>query len=196
MWYILFASCFYIDIYCIMGCYYLFWYNTYAFSLLSYKVYKKMENVGSWNSTLEKEQIWGTYSAQLQKSWKSTKNYFGIYKKYWAKKIPQGTHQEATSLGARPCGLWATWQALGAHFMLNEGFWRGKKIKRKFSGWSTAVSRRNLGRTNLGLWRSYSAGKLPSGRGKSKPSSSPTILSSRGGQYPSTSSPKPSPLKP
>ena len=27
-------------------------------------------------------------------------NYFGIYKKYWAKKIPEGTHQVATSLGA------------------------------------------------------------------------------------------------
>ena len=71
-----------------------------------------------------------------------------------------------------------------------------EKIRRNLSGRSAAVSRRNLGRTNLGLWRSCSAGKLPSGRGKSKPSSSPTILSSRGGQYPSTSSPKPSPLKP
>ena len=26
-------------------------------------------------------------------------------KKYWAKKIPEGTHQEATSLGARPIPL-------------------------------------------------------------------------------------------
>ena len=29
-------------------------------------------------------------------------NYFGIYKKYWAKKYQRGTHQVATSLGARP----------------------------------------------------------------------------------------------
>ena len=29
-------------------------------------------------------------------------NYFGIYKTYWVKKIPKGTHQVATSLGARP----------------------------------------------------------------------------------------------
>ena len=37
-------------------------------SLLFYKVYMKRENVGSWNSRLEKEQILETYSAQLQKS--------------------------------------------------------------------------------------------------------------------------------
>jgi hypothetical protein len=41
---------------------------------------------------LEKEQILETYSAQLQKSWKFMKNYFGIYKNYWEKKIPEGNH--------------------------------------------------------------------------------------------------------
>jgi hypothetical protein len=40
-----------------MGCYYTVWYNTYAFSLLFYKVYMKRENAGSGNSGLEKEQI-------------------------------------------------------------------------------------------------------------------------------------------
>ena len=69
--------------------------------LLFYKIYMKRENAGSWNSGLEKEQILETYSAQLQKSCKFTENYFGKYKKYWAKKIPEGTHQEATSLGVR-----------------------------------------------------------------------------------------------
>src|SRR3989337_2289793 len=33
-----------------MGCYYTLWYNTYAFSLLFYKIYMKRENAGSWNS--------------------------------------------------------------------------------------------------------------------------------------------------
>ena len=42
--------------------------NTYAYSLLFYKVYIKRENAGSWDSGLEKEQILETYSAQLQKS--------------------------------------------------------------------------------------------------------------------------------
>ena len=51
-----------------MGCYYTLYYNTYAYSLLFYKVYMKRENAGSWNSRLEKEQILETYSAQLQKS--------------------------------------------------------------------------------------------------------------------------------
>jgi hypothetical protein len=161
-WYVHFASCFYIDIYCIMGCYYTLYHNTYAFSLLFYKVYMKRENAGSWNSGLEKEQIWETYSAQLQKSWKSTENYFGIYKKYWAKKAPEGGHQPSTRVGARPTPwarlptLWAPWQASSAHLLLYGVFWP-EKIKRKLTGWSAAVSRRNLGRTNLGLRRSCSA---------------------------------------
>ena len=42
--------------------------NTYAYSLLFYKVYMKRGNAGSWNSGLEKEQILETYYAHLQKS--------------------------------------------------------------------------------------------------------------------------------
>ena len=42
--------------YCIMGCYYTLCHNTYAYSLLFYKVYIRRENAGSWNSGLEKEQ--------------------------------------------------------------------------------------------------------------------------------------------
>ena len=58
-----------------------------------------------------------------------------------------------------------------------------EKIRRKLSGRSASVSRRNLGRTNLGLRRSCSAGETSLREGKSSPSSSPLILSSRGGQY-------------
>ena len=72
VWYVHFASCFYIDIYCIMDCYFTLCHNTYGYSLLFYKVYIRRENAGSWNSGLEKEQILETYSAQLQKSWNST----------------------------------------------------------------------------------------------------------------------------
>ena len=68
MGYVHFASCFYIDIYCIMGCYYTLCHNTYAYSLLFYKVYMKSENAGSWDSGLEKEQILETYYVQLQRS--------------------------------------------------------------------------------------------------------------------------------
>ena len=72
----------YIDIYCIMGCYYMLCHNTYAYSLLFYKVYMKRKNAGNWDSGLEKEQILETYSAQLQNSRNSTKVNFGINKKY------------------------------------------------------------------------------------------------------------------
>ena len=106
-WYVHFASCFYINSYCIMGCYYALCHNTYAYSLLFYKVYMKRENAGSWNSVLEKEQILETYSAQLQKSWNSTEVIFRNNKKYWAKKIPEGAHTLATRVGGAPPASWA-----------------------------------------------------------------------------------------
>ena len=86
-----------------MGCYYTLCHNTYAYSLLFYKVYMKRENAGSWNSGLEKEQILETYSTQLQKSWNFTKVSFGIYKKYWAKKAPKGSHPSSMRVGGAPC---------------------------------------------------------------------------------------------
>ena len=61
-----------------MGYYYTLYHNTYAYSLLFYKVYMKRENADSWNSGLEKEQILETYSAQLQKSWNFMKHVFEI----------------------------------------------------------------------------------------------------------------------
>ena len=85
-----------------MGCYYTLCHNTYAYSLLFYKAYMKRGNAGSWDSGLEKEQILETYSAQLQKSWNFTEVISRIYKKYWAKKIPEEAHTLATRVGARP----------------------------------------------------------------------------------------------
>ena len=67
------------------GCYYTLCHNTYAYSLLFYKVYMKRENAVSWNSGLEKEQILETYSAQLQMSWNSPSIFYGIFNKYWRK---------------------------------------------------------------------------------------------------------------
>ena len=79
-----------------MGCYYTLCHNTYAFSLLFYKVYMKRETADSWNFGLEKEKILETYSAQLQKSWNYMKLSFGIYKNYWAKEAPEGGHPPST----------------------------------------------------------------------------------------------------
>ena len=85
----------------------MFCHNTYAFSLLFYKVYMKRENAGSWNSGLEKEQTLETYSAQLKK----TRNFTGLclrkYKKYLAKEDHQGGHHVSTRVeGAHPTS-WA-----------------------------------------------------------------------------------------
>ena len=175
--------------------------NTYAYPLLFYKVYMKRENAGSWNSGLEKEQILETYSAQLQKSWNSTEVIFGINNKYWAKKVPEGGHPPSTRVGARPTPLGVPLprgppgRPPVPIFFYMKSFVE-EKIISNLSGRDSAATRRNLGGTNLGLRQSCSARESPSGRRKSSPSSSPTILSSGGGQSPSTSSPAPSPLKP
>ena len=121
-----------------MGCYYTLCHNTYAYSLLFYKVYMKRENVGSWKSGLEKEQILETYSAQLQKSSNFTEAVFGINKKYWRKDQPEGAHTLATRVGARPTPWartpvsWAPWLASGAHLLLYEVFYPRKKSEGSF----------------------------------------------------------------
>ena len=134
--------------------------NTYAYSLLFYKVYMKRENPGSWNSGLEKEQILETYSAQLQKSWNFTEVIFRINKKYWAKKLPEGGHTLAMRVGGTPYPLprGPPGGPLLPIFYYMKGFYL-EKIISKLSGRSVAVSRWNLGRSNLGIRRSYSAGE-------------------------------------
>ena len=98
----------------------------------------KRENAGSWNSGLEKEQILETYSAQLQKSWNSTKVIFGNNKKYWAEEIPEGAHTLAMRVGARPTPLgappasWAPCWPSGAHLLLYEVFRPKKNHKQAF----------------------------------------------------------------
>ena len=118
-----------------MDCYYTLCHNTYDYSLLFYKDYIKRENASSWDTRLEKKQILQTYSAQLQKSWNSTKQLFGINKNFWA-----------------------PWWAPSVHLLLYHHFYPGKTIVGKLTGWNSAATRRNLGGINLGLWRSCSAG--------------------------------------
>ena len=105
-WYVHFASCFYINIYCIMGCHYTLYLNVYGYSLLFYKVYHEEGECRQLEFWLEKEQTLETYSAQLQKSWNSTKQLFGINKNFWAKEIHQGAHtlsrKHAPPIGRAP----------------------------------------------------------------------------------------------
>ena len=119
-----------------MGCYYKLFHNTYAYSLLFYKVYTKRENAGSWNSGLEKE-ILETYSAQLQKSWNSTEVLFGINKNIERRKFQRGATPWPWGWGrALPPGCapasWAPWQASGAHLLLYEVFYTRKNHKQAF----------------------------------------------------------------
>ena len=70
-----------------------------------------------------------------------------------------------------------------------------KKIEENLSGQDSAARRRNLGGTNLGLWRSFSAGDTSLQEGEIIAiiiANAPLIGR---GQSPSTSSPAPSPLK-
>ena len=121
-WYVHFASCFYIDIYCIMGCYFTLCHNTYAYSLLFYKVYIRRENAGSWNSGLEKEQILETYSAQLQKSWNSTE-YLTINNEKYLPKMkvrgPTPCPQNKKACAPPGCAL----MSCGAHICPPSAIW-------------------------------------------------------------------------
>ena len=125
-------------------------------------------------------------------------NCFGIYKKYWLKKYQRGTHQEATSLGGLPyppgrapraCG--APGRPPGPIFSYMNPFALEKKSIEDF--------RDEAPPSRGGTWAGelllsglvISSGILPSGRGKSKSSTSPTILSSCEDQSSSTSSPAP-----
>ena len=85
-----------------MCCYYTLYLNTYGYSLLFYKVYHEEGECRQLEFWLEKEQMLETYSAQLQKSWNSTKQLFGIYKNFWAKEIGQGAHTLSRRQGAPP----------------------------------------------------------------------------------------------
>ena len=59
--------------------------------------------------------------------------YFWNNKKYWAKKAPEGDHTLAKRVGGTPTPTghapvsWAPWWPSGAHLLLYEGFYPGKK---------------------------------------------------------------------
>ena len=58
---------------------------------------------------------------------------------------------------ARPGGLWPSRPTFGAHLLVYKSFFDLEKIRQRLSGWSAAVSRRNLGRSTFALWWSDSA---------------------------------------
>ena len=96
------------------------------------------------------------YSAQLQKSWNSTKVIFGKYKKYPTEEVHQRGPHLSTRVGARPLPCGPPVGPPVPIFCYMKSFVR-RKIIRKLSGRDSTATRRNLGGTNLGLWLSCSA---------------------------------------
>ena len=146
----------------------------------------KRENAGSWDSGWKREQILETYSAQLQNTCNSKKVIFGFNKNYWANKIPKGAHTLARRVGVpppysgRPLFPGPPGGPPVPIFCYLRSFTL-KKIISTLTRRNSIATRRNLGRTNLGLRWSCSVGETSLREGESSPSSSPTILSSGGG---------------
>ena len=128
----------------------------------------KRENADSWDSGLEKEQILETYSAQLQKSWNSTKVIFGINDNYWAEEVPEGAHTLATRVGGAPTPTRRAPCLVGPLVALrcpSSAIWRllpRKKIISKLTRRNSAATRRNQSRAPAEL---FCRGNFPLGGG-------------------------------
>ena len=117
------------------------------------------------------------------------------------KEIPEGGHPPPTRVGARPTPF-ARPLPHGPPgsppvpiFCYMRSFIL-EKIRGKLTRRNSSATRWNLGGTNLGLRQSCSARKTSLREGEIITIIITNILSSGGGQSPSTSSPAPSPLKP
>ena len=128
--------------------------------------------------------------------------YFGIYKKYWRKEIPEGATQVPTRHQSTPPPPRVPWWVVGAlaYFWCLSSCTKGlltlKKTGKDFRDGAPPSRGRTWAGALFPSGGAISSRDLPSRRGKSKPSSSPTTLSYLGGQSLSTSSTTPSPPKP
>ena len=147
-----------------MGCYYTLCHNTYAYSLVFYKVYIRRENAGSWNSGLEKEQILKPTLHSSKSPETPRKSFLELMiiierKKYL--RGPPTIHEgggRALPPGRAPLPRGPPGRPPVPMFCYMKSFIRGKIIG-KLSGRNSAATRRNLGGTNLGLRQSCSAGE-------------------------------------
>ena len=115
-------------------------------------------------------------------------------KKHWAQELHQGGHTLPTRVGARPLPRGPPGGPPMTIFCYMESFDEEKLISH-LPGRDSAATRRNLGGTNLGIWRSCSVGETSLREGEIIViiiTNAPLIGR---GQSPSTSSLAPSPLK-
>ena len=137
------------------------------FSLLFYKVYHEEGECRQLEFWLEKEQTLETYSAQLQKSWNSTKVIFEINDKYSAEEIPEGDTHRSRGWGARPTP-WARPLPCGppvgplVTILCYMDSFDGKKIISHLLRRNSAATRRNQSRVLAGL---FCRGNFPPGGG-------------------------------
>ena len=132
-WYVHFASCFYINIYCIMGCYYTLYLNTYGYFSYFTRFTMKRGDADSWNSGWKRSKHWKPIlhcSKNPETPWNLFLELIRIAerKKYTRGPTPcPGDRRAPPPHRARPPISWAPWWASGIHLLLYEGFYPGKK---------------------------------------------------------------------
>ena len=142
--------------------------NTYAFSILFYKVYMKRENVGSWNSGLEKEQNIRDLFCTTPKVLKLHESQFWNILKILGEESTRGGPPTVHEGGGAPyppgraplpCGPPGRPPVPIFCYMMSFAL---EKIRRQLSGRSDAVSRRNQTRAPAEL---FCRGNIPPGGG-------------------------------
>ena len=114
-----------------MGCYYTLWHNTYAYSLLFYKVYMKRENASSWNSGLQRSKYYRPILHNSKIPETPRKLFLEIIKNTERKKYVRGDHL-STRVGVRPPASWPPCWSSGGHLLLYEVFRLKKNHKQAF----------------------------------------------------------------
>ena len=108
----------------------------------------------------------------------------------------RGPNRKRQAWGRAPPSLWGPWQASGPLLLLYEAICPRKSQRKTFGMKRRRLEAETWAEALLISGREILPGKLPSGRGRSKPSSSPMLPPSWEYQSSSTSSPAPSHLKP
>ena len=160
----------------------------------------KRENAGSWNSGWKRSKYWRPILHSSKSPETPPKLFWEWIKNIQQKKHLRGPTPWPGGWGARPPLLGAppvSW-ALVALRWPSSAIWSlsmGKKLRSHLLRRNSAATRRNLGGTNLGLWRSCSAGEtsLPEGEISAIIITNGLLIGR--GQSPSTSSSAPSHLK-